>query len=93
VDGGRLTTAEFEKVKIAETIEAREGKSCRSFHSPLWQADADKIRHMAPIEFIGRYLPDGLTTQSVTKSTNSLATRHKVTRSAHWRPVPIGLWG
>ena len=26
-------------------------------HSPLWQADADKIRRMAPIEFIGRYMP------------------------------------
>src|SRR6266404_2404961 len=57
VDSGRLTTAEFEKVKIAETIESRGEKSCRSFHSPLWQADADKIRRMAPVEFIGRYVP------------------------------------
>src|SRR5579872_7249832 len=36
VDEGRLTVAEFEKVKTAETIETREGKSCRPFHSPLW---------------------------------------------------------
>src|SRR6266496_3184183 len=43
VDSGRLTTADFERVKITETIETREGKSCRSFHSSLWQADADKI--------------------------------------------------
>ena len=57
VNGSRLTAAEFEKVKIAETIEAREGKSCRPVHSPLWQADSDKIRRMAPIEFIGRYMP------------------------------------
>jgi len=57
VDSVRLTVAEFEKVKIAEVVEIREGKSCRSFHSPLWQADADKIRRMAPIEFIGRYMP------------------------------------
>jgi superfamily II DNA or RNA helicase len=57
VDESRLTTAEFEKVKIAETIEARGEKSCRPFHSPLWQADSDKIRRMAPIEFIGRYMP------------------------------------
>jgi superfamily II DNA or RNA helicase len=57
VDDSRLTVAEFEKVKIAETIETREGKSCRSFHSPLWQADSDRIRRMAPIEFIGRYMP------------------------------------
>jgi len=38
-------------------LEAREGKSCRRIHSPLWQADSDKIRRMAPIEFIGRYMP------------------------------------
>ena len=57
VDEGRLTAAEFEKVKISETIESRGDKSCRPFHSPLWQADSDKIRRMAPIEFIGRYMP------------------------------------
>jgi hypothetical protein len=57
VDESRLTRAEFEKVKIAETIETREGKSCRPIHSPLWQADSDKIRRMAPVEFIGRYMP------------------------------------
>src|SRR5579864_5032672 len=57
VDESRLTAADFDRVKIAETIESREGKSCRILHSPLWQADADKIRRMAPIEFIGRYMP------------------------------------
>jgi len=57
VNDCRLTRAEFDKVKIAETVEAREGKSCRRIHSPLWQADPDKIRRMAPIEFIGRYVP------------------------------------
>jgi len=57
VDESRLTVAEFEKVKISQTIESRGDKSCRPFHSPLWQADSDKIRRMAPIEFIGRYMP------------------------------------
>jgi hypothetical protein len=57
LDESRLTAAEFEKVKIAETIETRGDKRCRPFHSPLWQADTDKIRRMAPIEFIGRYMP------------------------------------
>ena len=57
VDDSRLTAGEFEKVKIAETIETRGEKSCRPLHSPLWQADSDKIRRMAPIEFIGRYMP------------------------------------
>src|SRR5882724_9036915 len=58
VDDCRLTAAEFEKFKISETIESRGDRSCRPFHSPLWQADADKIRRMAPIEFIGRYMPE-----------------------------------
>ncbi len=57
VDESRLTIADFEKVKISESIEFSGDKSCRPFHSPLWQADADKIRRMAPIEFIGRYMP------------------------------------
>jgi hypothetical protein len=57
VDGGRLTAAEFEQVKISEIIESRGEKPCRALHSPLWQADSDKIRRMAPIEFIGRYMP------------------------------------
>ena len=57
VDDSRLTAAEFGKVKITETIETRGDERCRPFHSPLWQADADKIRRMAPIEFIGRYMP------------------------------------
>ena len=56
VDESRLTAGEFEKVKIAETIEARGEKACRPLHSPLWQADSDRIRRMAPIEFIGRYM-------------------------------------
>jgi superfamily II DNA or RNA helicase len=58
VDDSRLTASEFDKIKIAETIETRGDKSCRPLHSPLWQADADKIRRMAPIEFIGRYMPE-----------------------------------
>ena len=57
IDESRLTVAEFEKVKISETIESRGDKSCRPIHSPLWQADSNKIRRMAPIEFIGRYMP------------------------------------
>jgi superfamily II DNA or RNA helicase len=57
IDESRLTVAEFEKVKISETIESRGDKSCRPMHSPLWQADLNKIRRMAPIEFIGRYMP------------------------------------
>src|SRR6266542_3419405 len=48
VNESRLTIAEFEKVKIAETIESVGDKRCRPIHSALWQADSDKIRRMAP---------------------------------------------
>jgi hypothetical protein len=58
VDSGRLTAADFDNVKLAEIIETRGDKTCRPLHSPLWQADLDKIQRMAPIEFIGRYMPD-----------------------------------
>ncbi len=57
IDESRLTVADFEKVKISETVEARADRACRRLHSAMWQADADKIRRMAPVEFIGRYMP------------------------------------
>ena len=57
VDENRLTVADFEKVKISETVEARADRACRQLHSAMWQADPDKIRRMAPVEFIGRYMP------------------------------------
>jgi superfamily II DNA or RNA helicase len=55
-DAERLTSLDFDNAKLAETIETRGDKSCRPLHSPLWQADSSKIRRMAPIEFIGRYM-------------------------------------
>jgi superfamily II DNA or RNA helicase len=58
VDENRLTVADFEKIKISETVEARADRACRRLHSAMWQADPDKIRRMAPVEFIGRYMPD-----------------------------------
>ncbi len=57
VDGGRLTVADFRKVKVAEIIEVRDEKPCKQAYSPMWQADPEKIHRMAPIEFIGRYMP------------------------------------
>ncbi|HZP61806.1 MAG TPA: hypothetical protein VFB28_00200, partial [Terriglobales bacterium] len=74
------------------TIETREGKSCRSLHSPLWQADPDRIRRMAPIEFIGRYMRGGSITQSATRFTNSPAIPLKAMLSAPCPPVQIELW-
>jgi hypothetical protein len=57
VDDGRLTVADFEKFKIAETSESCGERSCRRLHSAMWQADPEKIRRMASVEFIGRYMP------------------------------------
>ncbi len=55
----QLRAPDFHKAKHAEVVapdsEAPE-KSRRIFFSPLWQADGKRIRRVAPVEFIGRYL-------------------------------------
>jgi superfamily II DNA or RNA helicase len=55
----QLRAPEFNKAKHAEVVipdpEAPE-KSRRTFFSALWQADGKRIRRVAPIDFIGRYL-------------------------------------
>jgi superfamily II DNA or RNA helicase len=55
----QLRTPDFRKAKHAELVapdpEAPE-KSRRTFFSPLWQADGNRVRRAAPVEFIGRYL-------------------------------------
>ncbi len=56
LDDQRLTSADFRLVKLAETIETRGDKDCRTLHSALWQADKEKIHRMAPVEFIGRHM-------------------------------------
>jgi hypothetical protein len=52
----QLRRADFRKIKHAETVAAEALNSRRTFFSPLWQADRERIQRMAPIEFIGRYL-------------------------------------
>ena len=60
----RLIASDFGKARISEVINAvgNEGspaaKSRRTLYSPLWQADRKRIRRVAPLEFIGRYMPD-----------------------------------
>jgi hypothetical protein len=91
-NSGRLTAADFERVKISESIESRGQKPCRPFHSALWQADAEKIRRMAPVEFIGRYMPGWFDYAICDEITNSPAIPPKEMRSALWPLVPIELW-
>jgi hypothetical protein len=52
----QLRRADFRKIKHGETVTAEAPNSRRTFFSPLWQADRERIQRMAPIEFIGRYL-------------------------------------
>jgi hypothetical protein len=73
IDERRLTQDDFDKTKLSETIERRDGKSCRTFHSALWQADPTKLHRMAPIEFIGRYLDDGWFDYAICDEVHQLA--------------------
>jgi superfamily II DNA or RNA helicase len=63
VGENRLLASDFGKARIDEivTVIGDEGsptaKSRRALYSPLWQADRNRIRRVAPLEFIGRYMP------------------------------------
>jgi hypothetical protein len=56
----QLRRGDFRKAKHSEIVcrddAERPGKGRRTFFSPLWQADNQKIHRAAPIEFIGRHL-------------------------------------
>jgi SNF2 family DNA or RNA helicase len=56
VGDDQIRRPDFKKVKLAETVLAENDKGRKTFFSPLWQADNERIRRMAPVEFIGRYL-------------------------------------
>jgi hypothetical protein len=61
-DGERLLSLDFKKAKLSEILGARNGdeskKLRRSLYSALWQADGTKTRRFAPVDFIGRFMPD-----------------------------------
>jgi hypothetical protein len=59
-----LIGADFRKARLGEVIggavETEEGANLRPrrpIYSPLWQADGKRIRRVAPLDFIGRYMP------------------------------------
>lgn len=61
-DEGQLRRADFKKLRLSEIINSEaeqpaKGKDRRSLYSPLWQADARKIRRIAPLDFISRSMP------------------------------------
>ena len=58
-----LISADFRKARLSEVIgrvdeqgEGTDVKPRRPVYSPLWQADGTKIRRVAPVDFIGRYM-------------------------------------
>ena len=61
-DGERVLSADFKKAKLSEILGSQSGedsaKSRRELYSALWQADGTKTRRFAPVDFIGRYMPD-----------------------------------
>jgi hypothetical protein len=61
-DGHRLLSVDFKKAKLSEILGRHNGegpgKFRRELYSALWQADGKKIRRFAPMDFIGRYMPD-----------------------------------
>src|SRR5712691_561225 len=61
-DGERVLSVDFKKAKLSEILGSQNGgesaKSRRELYSALWQADGTKTRRFAPVDFIGRYMPD-----------------------------------
>jgi hypothetical protein len=61
-DGQRLLSIDFKKAKLGEILGGPNGeespKSRRPLYSALWEADGTKVRRFAPVDFIGRYMPD-----------------------------------
>ena len=61
-DGERLLSADFEKAKLSEMLGGSNGEQLaklrKALYSALWQADGSKVRRFAPVDFIGRYMPD-----------------------------------
>jgi hypothetical protein len=59
-----LIASDFRKARLGEVIggagEKEEGadwKPRRPIYRPLWQADGNRIRRVAPLDFIGRFMP------------------------------------
>jgi len=61
-NGERLLSSDFKKAKLSEILGPQNGdeskKLRRALYSALWQADGTKTRRFAPVDFIGRFMPD-----------------------------------
>lgn len=54
-DGERLTRDDFDDFKRSEKWQSCSNHPCRERHSALWQVAPDRVRRVAPVDFIGRY--------------------------------------
>jgi hypothetical protein len=59
-----LIASDFRKPRLSEVIggagakeDGADLKPRRPIYSPLWQADGKRIRRVAPLDFIGRFMP------------------------------------
>ena len=93
VDDRRLTLAEFEKVKIAETIEYQ-GREVlpADFIARCGRPIPTRFAAWRRLNSSDATCRDGLTTQSATRFINSPAIPRKAMLSALWRLVRIELW-
>jgi len=73
-DGERLLAMDFKKAKLSEMLGQAEGTNHarRPLYSPLWQADGNKVRRFAPVDFIGRYMNDGFFDYAVADEVHEL---------------------
>ncbi len=71
-DGTRLTVDDFGDFKRAEMIRSCGESPSRGRYSALWQVDRDKMRRIAPVDFIGRYM-DGFFDYAITDELHQLA--------------------
>ena len=58
----QLRRTDFRKARLSEVVDGKyDGKAQsaprKPLYSPLWQADESRIRRVAPLDFIGRYMP------------------------------------
>jgi hypothetical protein len=90
-----LTRADFRKARLSEVVggirEGEEGpdpKPRRPIYSPLWQADGKRIRRVAPIDFIGRYMDNWFDYTICTRRTSWPTIRHR-----EWSGNPGGVHG
>lgn len=55
-DGTHLTVIDFDKRRRHEVVEGQKGGTTK--YSALWEADRSRITRMAPVEYMGRYMPE-----------------------------------